>query len=364
MTSGRRPIAFPKILGTTWSMLGHNSGKHPPELPTLSFGLGALRRFRQTHHAGGKSNPVQNQGPMLKARRDHQSRFPGPLAVLQPPACLWRASWSVGTQPLIATRFPGATHVQSLSDGGLHLVFGATLGTAPQIEQELRAQEIMGMRSPPPAHGGNLSAFMAARWRSKWRRGGVFQIPQKLPRRLQTTRRRPPRTRARVPDPRSSGPNPPTRFGRHRWGLAPAARPRPDPTTLGTSDWSGAVPKSFRAGPDHPLPLGRPSGWPTSTAGFSRAQRFPRFGAASAAQIGRQLEGIQTKPHQHRIAEQIVGIERSIQKMASATPARDGVRRSDVERLRDHRVPKFRKQLCLRELWRRFDSKPLPRRSS
>ena len=222
----------------------------------------------------------------------------------------------------------------------------------------------MGMRGPPPAHGGNLSAFMAARWRSKWRRGGVFQIPQKPAGGCKRLGEDPRGLGLEVQIQGQAG----QIHQRGSGGIAGGWRQQHPPGPI-PQHWehpTGAVQSRSHFAPGSIIDFlsgGLPDGR-LRTAGFSRAQRFLVLKLPGAAQIGRQLEGIQTKPHQHRIAEQIVGIERSIQKMASATPARDGVRRGDVERLRDHRVPKFRKQLCLRELWRRFDSKPLPRRSS
>ena len=68
--------------------------------------------------------------------------------------------------------------------------------------------------------------------------------------------------------------------------------------------------------------------------------------------------------HQDRVTEQIVGIKRAIQKMTPPGPAGNCVRWRDVKGLGDHRFTQLCKQFCVRELWRRFDSKSLPRRSS
>ena len=332
-----------KILGTTWSMLDHNSGKHPPEhKPSLSVS-GRLRRFRQTHR-GGQIEPRPKSGSNAQGPTRSSIPLSGATCRSSTPGAsgerrleCWNAA--LDRHPLPRRMSRASVMAASTSSSALRSArhHRSSKNSEPKKSWGCgaRPQPTVGTCPPSWPRGGGPNGV-----------GVAFPNPAEAHGRLQTTRRRP-HGLGSVPDPRSSGPNPPTRFGRHRWGLA-SARPRPDPTTLGTSDWSGAVPKSFRAGPDHPLPLGRPSGWPTWNCRVQPRRFFLVFGPPERASAGNLKASNETTSTPHRRTD--CRHRTSDPKDDSATPARDGVRRGDVERLGDHGVPKFRKQLCLREL--------------
>ena len=192
MTSGRRPIAFPK----SSVQLGQCSITTQESIHLSFQALSSVRCPPVPADAPrwGQIEPVQNQGPVFKARRDHQSAFRATCRSSTPAPGERLASWNAA---LDRHPLPSAS-MSRPQCGGLHLVFGATLGTAPQTSKNSIPRP-MGMGHAPSPRG-NLSAFMAevaVQMASGWR----LPNPVEAHGRLQTTRRRPPRTRARVPDP-------------------------------------------------------------------------------------------------------------------------------------------------------------------